>query len=356
MTLTQILFDGQPDGTAASSGNLPGNSGFSVVSPSTCTYSAAVGMRGSTGLHFVITTATAIVRYNLAADNDVVSVSFILTTPTTNPTVFANALSLRTGSGRAMSVGISPNGRLYVQDSANATTYVTPTVGTLTGGGKYRVELRAHGNSTTAATINCAVYNPTDTSSPISTMTPVTNANLTAATLHQIELGNSAPAAIDFGIDDLQFDDGRATEIGPIIVSSSSLRPSSVDSNAGSWTNVGGLADIAAALADESDSTFAQGADNPGTPGKVVVLKYAGNLASGQPTVKTRYQASGSSPALNLQVELLQGPNTAFTQIATRTIAGASTSVTDHSFQCTSGEAATITDRTNLYVRYTETS
>ncbi|MGJ4843903.1 hypothetical protein [Leifsonia sp. Le1] len=220
MTLRQILFDGQTNGATATSALLTGNTGYSVTSPSTATFSTADGLRSSTGLRVNVSTATAIIRYDLTADNDTAAFSLVFTMPTGAPSAFANFFSVRTAAGRAASLGISTNGKLFVTDGAasgGTVTYVTPTAGTLTYGGQYRIELRLHGNSTTAGTISAAVYDPTGTTA-ISTMTPVTNANLLTGSLHQIEIGNSGPTAISFGIDDIQMDDGRTTEIGPILV------------------------------------------------------------------------------------------------------------------------------------------
>ncbi|MDR6613600.1 hypothetical protein [Leifsonia sp. 1010] len=221
MTLKQVLWDGQTNGATATSALLTGNSGYTVTAPSTITFSTADGMRGTTGLRVNVGTATAIVRYDMNADNDIAAFSLVFTMPASAPGAFAQFFSVRTGSGRAASLGISTNGRLYVADagaSGGTITYVTPTAGTLAYGSQYRVELRLQGNSTTAGKINCAVYSPSSTSSAIATMTPVTNANLTAATLHQVEIGNSGPTAISVGLEDLQMDDGRTTEIGPVLV------------------------------------------------------------------------------------------------------------------------------------------
>jgi hypothetical protein len=52
----------------------------------------------------------------------------------------------------------------------------------------------------------------------LATPVALTNANLLAAQLTQIELGNSGPNAITVDLDDVQMDDGRTTEIGPILV------------------------------------------------------------------------------------------------------------------------------------------
>ena len=220
MTLKQILFDGQTNGATATSGLLTGNSTYSVVSPSTMTFTTADGMRGTTGLRVSVSTANGIVRYLNAADNDTMAYSFVFTMPTGAPSAFANIFSIRTGTGRAASLGISTNGRLFFADGAGGggtISYVTPSAGTLSYGSQYRVELLVHGNSTTAGTVTCKVYTPTDTTSPLGTLS-LTNANLTAATLHEIEIGNTTPAAISFGIDDVQIDDGRTTEIGPLTV------------------------------------------------------------------------------------------------------------------------------------------
>jgi len=179
-------------------------------------------MRSTTGLRLVVSTATAIVRYNLNAANNNAAFSMVFTMPPSALAANANFFSARTAGGRACSLGVSSNGRLFVTDGAAAggtLTYVTPTAGTLSYGGQYRIEFRLRGNSTTAGQIDCAVYNPTATTAISgATLSTITNANLLSGQLTQIELGNSGPSAISFGIDDLQMDDGRTTEIGPILV------------------------------------------------------------------------------------------------------------------------------------------
>lgn len=222
MTLKQILWDGQTDGTTASSGLLTGNESFGVTAPSTMQFSTSDGMRSTSGLHLNISaTGADFVRYAMTADNAQAAYSFVFRTPATNPSGFAPILNFRSTGGRAMNVGVASNGRFYVNDSANTTTYVSAASGggAITGNTKYRCELRLVGNTTTAGKIDCSLYLPTDTT-PLVTLTTITNANLRAELLHGVEVGNNAgaPVAIDFGIDDLQMDDGRTTEIGPILV------------------------------------------------------------------------------------------------------------------------------------------
>lgn len=228
MTLTSVLWDGQSDGTAATNTLLTGNAGWGVTSPSTMQFSTSDGMRSTTGLHFGITTTGAdYVRYNLNADNNNGAFSFVFRTPSSlSLAAFFPFFNVKSTSGRVASIGISTNGRLYVADGAAAggtVNYVTPATGgtALVTSSKYRCELRLQGGSTTVGKIDFSLYSDPTSSTPLVTLPQVTNANLTANALHQVEIGHTSatpPAAFDFGIDDLQMDDGRTTEIGPILV------------------------------------------------------------------------------------------------------------------------------------------
>jgi len=142
-------------------------------------------------------------------------------------------------------------------------------------------------------------------------------------------------------------DDVGATAFDTMTVSvpSTSLRPGSVVSNPGSWTNVGGAGDAALATADELDATYAQ---SPAAPANAVTtFALSGTLESGLITVKVRADID-TAVAGTLVVDLMQST----TLIATRTFS-LSTTKTDFSYTLTSGENAAVTDRSALRIRVT---
>lgn len=131
-------------------------------------------------------------------------------------------------------------------------------------------------------------------------------------------------------------------------VTDTSARPTSVITNTGPWTNEGGAGSIEAALADGSDTTYAE---TPTNPAGAILNVETEPLGLGPVTVKTRDKCDTASPAITRTVELLQGA----TVIATGTPFVLTTSWVDHEFTTDTGETATITDRSALRVRVTDT-
>lgn len=202
-------------GTGTAHANLAGTSTYNVASPSTLAWATDSGAgTGQTVLHYAISTGTDITRWNLNATNDQVAISLLVKVPATAPSGNSVAMSIRTGAGVAARFGFNSSNRPYMMDSASTQTFIAGA-GVLTAGSWYRFEFLIHGNSTTAGTMAVNAYTPTGTT-PVASMTTVTNANLTAATLAAVEVGNSTPAAIDFYAAGLQYDDGRTTEIGAL--------------------------------------------------------------------------------------------------------------------------------------------
>lgn len=147
--------------------------------------------------------------------------------------------------------------------------------------------------------------------------------------------------------DSIELDLTSGNLMGPYVAAVSVLRPTSTVSNPGTWINVGGAASLSASQADESDTTLAQTPSSPSNA--AITFGMAGRLATGTPTVKVRLSASAASPATYADVALMQGS----TVIATRNFGPLTTTATDYSYTLTSGEAATITDRSDLRVRVT---
>ena len=132
-------------------------------------------------------------------------------------------------------------------------------------------------------------------------------------------------------------------------VASSTVRPKTVVSNAGSWVATG-AADVAACLADESDATYAGLAD-PGSGKTFEVSLDELASGSGNVTVVVRGQYADGAASGTLTTKLMQGSTTIATW--TDTLGAAMANFTHTT---SSGETATITDRTNLRLRFEATA
>lgn len=131
-----------------------------------------------------------------------------------------------------------------------------------------------------------------------------------------------------------------------VLVAATSVRPSSTVTGTG-WTNVGGAASLEAAVADDSDATYAESGDNPS--GAQPVNFALPEVGPGPLTLRVRGSASAASPLISRTVTLRQGT----TVIASRTTT-LSTSPTDFEWTTTTAEANAITDRTQLRVAITD--
>lgn len=145
-------------------------------------------------------------------------------------------------------------------------------------------------------------------------------------------------------------DDGAvsATVYHTVYVTDTTARPQTLVTNPGVFTNVGGAASIPAALADESDTTYAESPDNPA--GASFTVDFA-PLGSGPITIATRDVASSATPAITRLVELLEGSTVraSFSYALT-------TSAANHNYTLTTPENAAIVDRNALRLRFTDTA
>jgi hypothetical protein len=132
-----------------------------------------------------------------------------------------------------------------------------------------------------------------------------------------------------------------------VTVTTTTSFPSAVIS-AGTFTNVGGAASIAAALSDSSDSTYAESAAGPS--GDTLEVEHRPTPV-GAKTVEYDLQSSAASPTTSWLVELMQGS----TLIRSWTETAVGTTIIRRVRVLTSGENAAITDPTNLSMRYTVT-
>jgi hypothetical protein len=136
-----------------------------------------------------------------------------------------------------------------------------------------------------------------------------------------------------------------------------------IAANVGEWTNENGIADptaMAGSINDlTSDATWVQGPPSPTVVKKVrFKLQMANAPGPGAMTMKTRYKKdfAGGADRIDMNVRLYQGGGSTFgagTLIASRSLPNVGAQAEDD-HTLTSGEAALITDWTDLYVEMDE--
>lgn len=244
--LTVFGFNGA-NGTTATTANI-GATQITANAGSTITLASSAAVHGATGLLISSNASvTCIARFAFASAGPQVQVTVEVLLPSSAPSGSIALFSLRHSSGRVMSVGINSTTHIFVQDSAN--TYTTVNGTALTWGNKYRISLVVTGASTTAGVIVTKIYNSGGTSA-LYTNT-VSNANLTANNISQIELGATNAYAATFGIDDLQLNDGAGSEI-PAYVPVNNTPSLSLSANQN--VSAGATVAIAATAADTDGS------------------------------------------------------------------------------------------------------
>lgn len=132
-----------------------------------------------------------------------------------------------------------------------------------------------------------------------------------------------------------------------VTVTTTSSFPNAITS-AGTFTNVGGAASILAALADSSDTTYAESGAAPS--GDTLEVEHQPTPA-GAKTVKYDLQGDSASPTTSWVVQLVQGS----TIIRSWDETAVGTTIIRRTRVLTSSENAAITDPTNLSMRYTVT-
>lgn len=129
-----------------------------------------------------------------------------------------------------------------------------------------------------------------------------------------------------------------------------SLRPATVVSNPGAWTVMGGSADLAAAMADEADVTFAQTPVSPSSAA-MTVAPGAGTLDATKTIVSTRYRVT-SNANVSILIELVELVSAAPVVRSSRTVMGGFGWST-YEWTLTSAENSSITNRSQLQGRIT---
>lgn len=215
----------------------------------------------------------------------------------------------------------------------------------VTAGADITVNVNSTANLSVTATDSdgsIAAYAWTFDSIPSGASTPTLTGGTTASATFTPIVGGTYVARITVT------DNSGATNFDTMTVSvpAATIRPAAVSSNPGGWTNVGGAASSAAALADESDSTYTSTLTNPANAAQTFTMN--GILQGGPVTVKVRADID-TAVAGTLVVDLMMGSSTV---VATRTHS-LTTTKQDFTWTTTTGETAAITDRTDLRVRVT---
>lgn len=346
MTLQTYDFEAGTDGAAltaaltqASQVTLNGGSG---------TFDAAAAQNGNLGAKFTnVAGSAALARFSATAANTTMAFEFAFTAPATPASGMSPTIAtLRSATGPSVRIYYDNLNRICF-DEATATGFQPAHTG-LTPGTKYRLAVLVVVGTSTTGQVRSNLYLD-NTTTPIGSqfVTTAFNAGTTAITAADIGIVNNAGAAHTMRFDDIRFNDGSTTEIGPVPVTTVTVTPISVTDNSGAFTNQGGAASIQAALSDASDATYIESPTAPANKG--VTVKLAA-LAAGATkiTVRARLQPAGG-PATTQKVELLQGT----TVIAAGGVTTVTDTFADYVLALTTTQNNAITDRTNLHVRIT---
>lgn len=265
---------------------------------------------------------------------------------TATPSTAAQIMTCRNSTQVIHSVNIRTDNKLQITQGDGSVSIATCAT-TLTQDTWYRVEATMTVATTSTGSMTWNLYLG-DSTTPTETLGPYTNLNFGSTTIQYWRIGKQATS----GSIGLIFDDpninNAATLIGPYSGALDTVRPSSVTS-AGTWTVGGSSSNLATATSDDDDTTYARSVDDPSAAAMTVAFPTLNSSSS--ITVTVRHRAPAGDGNISRQYELLQTA----TQKATRTVNPLPTDWADYSFTLTSGEAATVTDRTALRLRVTDT-
>lgn len=265
----------------------------------------------------------------------------------TLPTAETWFASITSGGTRVLLLELSNTGKFRAIDTRGTGTPAWTATNNFPTSQWVRVEAYAT-VAASGATLNVAYYLGDSTTAVDSLSVTSAQTGSTAADTIIFGKGDSGAYASAFWMDGLQFQTAATGLIGPYPATAAAVvRPTTDISNAGGLSIVGGSGSISIALADESDSTYAQSPDNP--TGAAAEVKF-GLLQAGLVTVKVRHMATAATPALTRTYNLKQGT----TVISTRSVV-LPTTATDYSFTTSSAEAANITDRSDLRLYWSDT-
>ena len=353
MVASNNNFEGGVDATAvtaANSGGISGDAFSSVVigANGSFTFQGAAAAHGALGGAFTTTAinVTAYAEYNLApADRYAWRTYFRLSALPTSRTVIGRFRDNAATPATVANVSISDSNRIQIENNLSSPVAALQGGFVLVAGTLYRLEVGVNGVTGFAEWSLFAG----DSTTPLESK-PSSALATTALPIGKFRFGRVTGTAfigtIDF--DDIQLNDLAAGLPGPISNATTTVRPTSLVSNPGVFTNVGGASSLFAALSDELDTTYVQSQANPSGAGVTFGLP---ELSAGTPTITVRHNVDAASPVISATYSLMQGT----TVISTRTVTTMPTVVTDFSWTATSGETALITDRTQLSLRISTT-
>lgn len=217
MTLQQYAMNGS-DGQAANTANT--QAAQIVFDGGSVKFSAAKAFSGTTGLRLVSTTNNLCdVRFMAANSSMTMAATFGLTMPEADVPMWTSIASLRHAAGQACYFAYTPERRLAIQDrtrSAGATRYLVEGVAP---GTKLRIALRAVVATATTGQYQINIYSgqsktPLNTEPLVSTVFDFGTNPIVGGDFGILSVG--VASAIAVGVDDVQFNDGSMSEIGPM--------------------------------------------------------------------------------------------------------------------------------------------
>lgn len=292
MADTFYHFDGQPSGTAITSGTLSIAAGLSgstnynpttigVATGGTVTFDSAMAQSGPCGLKFVSSTGTgqAVLRVPFANPTTSFSIHGILTAPTGMTTGNVYVLSARISGSALIRLYVSKDGYCHLNWVAPYGTpvdYINDTGATgtttadrlqLTAGTKYRFEIQGTINTSTGS-LDVQVYPVTgSTTTPLNNVTHagshITGINTGSANIDSVDLGLAASTeAITLGWDEMILRDGTTSPYGLYSIPAIDVYPSTGTVTASGWTKTG-AGTTAGVLGDSDNATYLTSPDNP---------------------------------------------------------------------------------------------
>lgn len=264
---------------------------------------------------------------------------------TATPSATAQIMVCRNSTQAIHTVNLRTDNKLQITQSDGSVSIAISGI-TLTQDTWYRVEATMTVATTSTGQMTWKLF-AGDSTTALETLGPYTNLNFGSTNIIHWRLGKQATSgSIGLIIDDLNINNA-ASFIGPYSGAQDTVRPSSVVTNADGWTLFGSSADIASATSDDDDTTGGRSPDDPTSD--AITLGFPTLNSSSSITVTVRHWAPAGDGNISRTYDLLQTS----TVKATRTVT-LPTDPTTYSFTLTSGEAATVTDRSVLRLKITD--
>lgn len=365
MTVKENTFEGQASGTTLSAANSGGGSGdaFDTVNlvSSTAIFSNAQAMHGTLSLLYSATTSQDVdIRATSFTANQVVAVRAYFRWASVAPSANVFPIGFRTAGGtRIAQIVVQANGRLSaaIGTSSTVITATATSSSNITANTWYRVEAIVTVNASVQAQsrLQYAFY-PGDSATPVFSYDSGATLDMgTTAAIGQVRFGKNISTSTWTGnhhMDTVAWEEGRTTFIGvynPGAPAPADLvYPITLIDNTDTWTNEGGAASIIAALSDSFTSTYVQ---SPALGVAVVdfevLLGPLNDDAGRSAWIVITASVSAVAVGATAVVYVYEGATLRATLPFTPT-----TSIGQHILTMTSGETASITDWSNVRLRF----